>query len=191
MTPRRWSRLSMLVDNRKVDPGIVGPVARRPDDRVDSTCFSSAKRTVRPETPIARGFMFDAVRRVISRGLDPISVSRSLAFVFPRRVLDGLVDQAPSSSATRRGHGPKRAAEAAADACRPRGCTLWVRRAPWRSGSPCCRLPRRERFPSVTSLGLSVAGAVCLQDLRRRARPPAWERSGVWKGPVATMTWSA
>ena len=35
MTPRRWRSATVLVEDRQLDPGVVGAVARRPDDGVD------------------------------------------------------------------------------------------------------------------------------------------------------------
>ena len=61
------AQASVLVEDRKVDPGIVGPVPSRPDDRI----YLDIASVFETECPSG------GARRVISRGLDPISVSRS------------------------------------------------------------------------------------------------------------------
>ena len=137
----------------------------------------SAKRTVRPEAPTARGFRATPNVRRSSRGLEPMSVSRPRAARGDPTRESTLLSSSPSRvshqnrsrPSSRCGSGVWREPTAGARCASPT--------APWRSGSRCCRRRPRATVPAGTRLGRAIGGAVRLEQLgvqlvgeRRHAR---------------------
>ena len=146
MTPRRWQHAAVLVEDRQLDPGVVGAVAGRPDDGVDLEL--ACRRRSAPCGPRRRRPRLerDAVRACVSsRGLEPISVSRVLERGGPgasrRSCRAGpacVSHQKRSRPSSRCGSGVWREPTRGARPCASP-------RAPWRSGSRCCRRRPRGR----------------------------------------------
>ena len=174
--------------DRQLDPGVVGPVARRPDHRVDLELAAVGEADRAPVGADRARPHRDAVAlqhragstRSGCRG--PARAGRCGSRRSSRA--------ARASSATRRGRGRAGAAAAASAGSRSRGEPRGCRPAPSRSGSRCCRRPRRAR---VLRAGPPGAGSRrCASGTTSAARPPAKAGTiGAWNGPVATTTASA
>ena len=93
LTPRRWREPAVPVGDVEIDPGVVGPVAGRPDDGVDVELRAVGEAHRPPRAADRPRPERDTDRRLSSRGLEPMSVSRSRARR-PEPRVDALVEQA-------------------------------------------------------------------------------------------------
>ena len=166
VTPRRWRTRPSESKTGSVDPGVVGSVARRPDHGVDVELAAVRERRRRARGADDARLELDAVGASSSRGLEPISVSRSRSRRPSRDstvlLMQPGLRQPPEEVAAEQ---PLR------QRCLPRADRevnrVGRRRAPWRSGSRCCRRRRRGRFPRERR---SAAGSPCCASGRRPAR---------------------
>ena len=164
VTPRRWrSRPSSSMI--ELDPGVVGPVSRRPDDGVDVE-LAAVGETHRPPRGADRPRLErDAEPALAARAGSSRSACRASRAATQRAsrrsCRAGRTGQPPEQVAPEQALGQRRLARADREV---HACAS--PRAPWRSGSRCCRRRPRARCPSGTSLGRAVAGAVRLEDAR-------------------------
>ena len=111
------AQTTVVLGDRQLDPGVVGPVARGPDHRVDVE-LAAVGEADRAALGVDRARPSSTPCRAARRAGSTRSGCRGRALGAEARV-DGLVEQARASSATRRGRGRGGAAAAASGASRP------------------------------------------------------------------------
>ena len=111
---------SVRVEDRKVDPRVIGPVARRPDDGVDLDLAAVLERNRAPGSTGRARLQLDAVLTLELARARPdqrVPMLQPAVRAATRRSPRGCA----SSSATRRCPGPRVAEAAASGVSRPRG----------------------------------------------------------------------